>query len=81
MAIRTRRKTTKETVKAMVGKAVVAVYFTDGNPKKGNNWLAATGRIKLFFSGDPKIMDYPEVLPDLYKAIGEAMEYIQLAKA
>ena len=79
MAIRT-EKTTKETVKAMVGKAVVAVYFTDGDPKKVTiGWPQPDG--SSYSWREREVLDYPEVLPDLYKAIGEAMEYIQLAKA
>ncbi len=72
-------KTTKQIIKAVVGNAMVKVYVTDGNPERVTiAWPRTTASASGWW--EHEIEGCPEVLPDLYKAIGEAMEYIQLAK-
>lgn len=79
MAIKT-EKTTKEVIRVEQRTAMVKVYVTNGDPEKVTiAWPQRDGGRSGWW--EHVILDYPEVLPDLYKAIGEAMEYINLAKA
>lgn len=79
MAIKT-EKTVKEVIKAVAGNTTVKVYVTNGDPEKVTIVLPHVEGDKHGW-WEHELLNYQEVLPDLYKAIGEAMEYINLAKA